>query len=150
MIHRCKHLAKSKLTTLAIVGLFAALFASLAFQPTIASDEQPPRPPTITPFVGTRVILSLEGNTSYSTAWWTVIQWQDESGAWHDVDGWQGTFDENRQVVWWVGPEHFGSGPFRWVVYDSALRNRQLAISKAFSLPVSTYTSMEVKVTIPQ
>ena len=149
MISRRKRPAKSTLTTLAIVGLFAALFASLAFQPSRAVEEQPPRPPTATPFMGTRVILSLEGQTPYSTAWWTVMQWQDETGGWHDVNGWQGTFDENRQVVWWVGPEHFGSGPFRWVVYDSAQREQQLALSKTFNLPLSTYASLEVKVTIP-
>lgn len=64
---------------------------------------------------------------------WTVVQWQDARGGWHDVEGWQGTLDD-RKKRWWVAPGHFGNGPFRWVL----LRERggpPLATSQTFNLP---------------
>jgi hypothetical protein len=125
------------------------MLSSLAFQPMTTADELPPRPPTATPNPSTRIILSLEKGSHHSSDWWTVIQWQDDIGGWHDVAGWQGTFDANRQVVWWLGPEHFGTGPFRWVIYESADRQQELAITKSFSLPESRFTSLEVKVSLP-
>ena len=57
---------------------------------------------------------------------WTVVQWTDPSGAWNDVDGWRGGFDAIQNGVgyksWWVGQEHFGEGPFRWIVYEKKYR----------------------------
>ncbi|MEM7799554.1 MAG: hypothetical protein AAF633_10220 [Chloroflexota bacterium] len=73
---------------------------------------------------------------------WTVIQWQDNSGKWHAVDGWQGEYtyvvETNIwEVYWWVGEEHFGKGPFRWVVYTDATRETLEATSAPFDLPES-------------
>ena len=37
---------------------------------------------------------------------WSVVQWQDSSGGWHDVEGWQtSTADGGR---WWVDVNHNG------------------------------------------
>ncbi|MGQ9681042.1 MAG: hypothetical protein ACUVX9_00740 [Anaerolineae bacterium] len=47
---------------------------------------------------------------------WTVVQWQDTGGGWHDVQGWQGWLD-GESKTWWVAPQDLGTGPFRWVVY---------------------------------
>jgi hypothetical protein len=47
---------------------------------------------------------------------WTVVQWQDTGGGWHDVQGWQGWLD-GESKTWWVAPKDLGTGPFRWVVY---------------------------------
>jgi len=69
---------------------------------------------------------------------WTVVQWQDGSGDWHDVEGWQGTLDDIQNEigykVWWVAKSGLGTGPFRWLVYQSK-GGRLLATSEPFYLP---------------
>jgi hypothetical protein len=69
---------------------------------------------------------------------WTVVQWQDSLGGWHDVDGWKGTPDEvtsgQARKVWWVAQPQMGQGPFRWVAYDRS-GGRKLAESASFYLP---------------
>jgi len=69
---------------------------------------------------------------------WTVVQWQDSSGGWHAVEGWQGTPDlvagGAATKVWWLPAGLFGQGPFRWVVLD-APGGRRLGVSAEFSLP---------------
>jgi len=69
---------------------------------------------------------------------WTIVQWQDNLGHWHDVDGWRGSLDEVAVSEgikrWWVSRGHLGQGPFRWVVYDRP-GGRLLAKSQAFNLP---------------
>jgi hypothetical protein len=44
--------------------------------------------------------IELQAPPVYSGAR-AVVQWQDPSGKWHDVDGWRSTLDHN-------------TGPFRW------------------------------------
>lgn len=66
--------------------------------------------------------------------YWTRLQWQDAHGRWNDIDGWQGKFNPNRRVLWYVGPERLGERPFRWLIYatrDGAL----LGVSRPFALP---------------
>lgn len=65
---------------------------------------------------------------------WTRIQWQDASNDWHDMEGWQGDFNEDQRVLWYVGAEHLGEGPFRWLVYESQAGDL-LAESVPFVLP---------------
>ena len=55
--------------------------------------------------------------TSVTTNLWSVVQWKG-GNTWHDVEGWRGTFNQENLVIWWVGHENLGSGPFRWVVYQ--------------------------------
>lgn len=74
---------------------------------------------------------------------WTVVQWQDTRGDWHDVDGWQGPFDQERQVVWWVTPEIWGEGPFRWAIYQHQ-DGQLLATSDSFNLPSSADEAVKV------
>ena len=47
---------------------------------------------------------------------WSVVQWQDSAGNWHDVEGWRGTLDSSGYIRWWVAAKDFGTGPFRWVI----------------------------------
>jgi len=47
---------------------------------------------------------------------WSVVQWQDVNGNWHDVEGWRGTLDSHGYIRWWVAAKDFGTGPFRWVI----------------------------------
>ena len=64
---------------------------------------------------------------------WAVVQWQDGLGEWHDVDGWRSELEEER-VIWWVSPDHFGAGPFRWLIYQGS-DGAALATSASFDLP---------------
>jgi hypothetical protein len=80
---------------------------------------------------------------------WTVIQWQDNAGGWHDVDGWQGTLDTGDQKMWWLAPNLFGKGPFRWLVYQGD-RARLLATSASFYLPGSVNEERQVEVSLTE
>ena len=69
---------------------------------------------------------------------WTVVQWRDDRGYWHNVEGWQGTLDEVQdgvgEKVWWVAEADLGKGPFRWLVYQER-DGRLLVASDSFYLP---------------
>jgi hypothetical protein len=82
---------------------------------------------------------------------WVVVQWQDQSGEWHTVEGWQGTFDEFNdgisQKTWWVDRADFGKGPFHWVVYEGQ-GSRSLVESESFFLPQSTGRTVKVEVSL--
>jgi hypothetical protein len=105
----------------------------------------PPRPtavPTITvtppsvyapPMVGGSIVLRVP---SAPAGLWTIVQWQDGLGSWHDVEGWQGTLVDGWQI-WWVSRRDFGTGPFRWVVYQDSAKGAVLAVSQSFNLPTS-------------
>ncbi len=80
---------------------------------------------------------------------WTVIQWQDSAGGWHDVDGWQGTLEAGNQKMWWLAPDLFGKGPFRWVVFQGN-RARLLAISAPFYLPGFAGEERQVEVSLTE
>ena len=78
---------------------------------------------------------------------WTVVQWQDTAGNWHDVDGWQGTLEAGDQKMWWLAPDLFGKGPFRWLIYRGD-RARLLAASAPFYLPDSAGEVHPVEVSL--
>ncbi len=90
----------------------------------------PPRPDPGAPVKGASIELHVEG---LEPDMWAVVQWLDGLGEWHDVDGWRGELEEQR-VTWWVSPEHFGDGPFRWMVYRGS-DGEVLATSESFDLP---------------
>jgi hypothetical protein len=70
---------------------------------------------------------------------WVGVQWLDATGAWHNVDGWQGNLDiaEGSRTPfkqWAVMTNNYGQGPFRWVVY--AERGGAVwGVSPNFNLP---------------
>lgn len=68
---------------------------------------------------------------------WVGVQWQDPQGAWHLVDGWQGTASvdaDGRQFAQWtVLPENFNQAGFRWVVLQPD--GRVWGVSPSFRLP---------------
>jgi len=100
------------------------------------SDEQatPPR--------GATIELIVE---SGSPALWTIVQWQDGLGGWHNVEGWQGTLDDGTHKVWWVDAADLGKGPFRWLV---ELDDGMLAVSEPFDLPAAAGESVKRFVSI--
>jgi hypothetical protein len=78
---------------------------------------------------------------------WTRLQWQDAEDGWHDVEGWQGSFNPDQRVLWWVGEERLGEGPFRWLVYESQAGDL-LAVSQPFSLPSRGGEVLHVEVSL--
>ena len=66
---------------------------------------------------------------------WTVVQWQDEMGRWHDVDGWRAQVEPDQAVNWWVAPEDSETGPYRWIVYHDQDRRAVVWASDLFYLP---------------
>lgn len=133
-------------TFLLILFLMGLAVLAFAQAPTA---ELPPRPPTATPTLGAQIALAPPAGMAVSPWWWSVVQWQDDHGQWHNVDGWQGTFDPTGRVVWWVGPEHLGSGPFRWVVYETAERLHEVGRSEPFHLPGQHLATLEVGLIVP-
>jgi hypothetical protein len=65
---------------------------------------------------------------------WTIVQWQDGLGNWHDVEGWRGAPDQDDKVIWWVASSDLGKGPFRWMVYQGQ-DGKLIAKSETFYLP---------------
>ena len=113
-----------------LVGVVLAQFALMRAASVVTA--LPPRPtvaPTPRPDKGGQIELQVEGAAADV---WTLVQWQDAEGDWHDVDGWQGSLDDGRSKTWWVGEAHLGSGPFRWVVLGE---NNLTEISEPFDLP---------------
>ena len=110
----------------------------------------PPRAPS-GGFIDLRVLFTPEGlqAVAHWQELWTIVQWQDRAGGWHDVTGWQGTLDEavstEGQKVWWVADEDLGTGPFRWVVYQGRA-GRELACSEPFDLPGAVGETVRVEV----
>jgi hypothetical protein len=76
-----------------------------------------------------------------------MVQWQDQAGNWHDVEGWQGTLETNHTKRWWVAARDFGKGSFRWVVAGSR-GGRLLAGSVSFDLPDEAYEVVRVQVVL--
>ena len=87
---------------------------------------------------------------------WTVVQWQDDKGHWHDVEGWRGRLnsvvvDEGGETVgkqvWWIAESDLSGGPFRWLIFRGQEGGR-LATSELFDLPCSTRQTVIVEVSL--
>jgi hypothetical protein len=163
--------------SIGIVVVWTAL--AVVVLPTLpraeAQAEWPPRPETPTPTLpatpdpadpdgstgaqGGKLALHIEFSSQWPwerAPWqdlWTVVQWQDPQGAWHDVVGWRGELDRvvlgdgGRVVgrkVWWVQQRDAGKGPFRWLVYRGE-GDLLLARSETFHLPPGDGTTTVVE-----
>ena len=82
---------------------------------------------------------------------WTVVQWQDVQGNWHDVEGWRGSLDEivagKGRKTWWVYQRDLGKGPFHWQVYLGE-GSRLLATSEPFDLPSTAGAGVTVEMAL--
>lgn len=82
-----------------------------------------------------RITASVSG---VSPTAYLVIQYQDVSGAWKDVTGWQSvvTIDARglATVQWGVEKVSFGQGPLRWVIYGEK-GGAVVGYSPTFNLP---------------
>ncbi len=72
--------------------------------------------------------------TAQKSNLWSVVQWQDTTGAWHNVENWQGALNSGGKIRWWVAEKDYGSGPFRWAIFDAPDGNL-LGVSDVFFLP---------------
>jgi len=75
---------------------------------------------------------------------WSVVQWQDSDGNWHDVEGWRGVLNNGYQR-WAVEAKNFNTGPFRWQV-RRGIEGEILGISDPFSLPAGVNQVVSVQV----
>jgi len=141
-----------------VSGLCALLLVASAMLPTQATvSALPPRPtPPPTPIVepaasAPGALIKLNVQPAAQPALWTVVQWQDRLGGWHDVEGWRGTLDEVSngvgKKVWWVARANFDTGPFRWVIYQGP-GGKLLATSGSFQLPRYENTMVVVEVSL--
>ncbi len=155
-----------------IAAALTALFALGALVSPGALAELPPRPdpPTTVPTqqapTGTAGLLlkaTFPADWPWTRVHWqtplTVVQWQDDTGSWHDVEGWQGPLalivpgPANTMVglkAWGVAAKDFGTGPFRWLVYADNSRAERLATSEDFTLPSHSGHRRTVEVTLAQ
>jgi hypothetical protein len=123
------------------IGLFLLILWPALVQ---AGSTLPPRnPPTPTPGPGRDkgsdkdkpVGAYIELQTSLASAGaWSVVQWQDSAGGWHDVEGWRGPLSDANNWRWWVAAKDFGKGPFRWAVTQGP-GGPLLGVSAPFNLP---------------
>lgn len=78
---------------------------------------------------------------------WSVVQWQDDQGGWHDIESWRGTVVSGR-TIWWVEEKDFGKGPYRWLVFTQE-GGSLLATSALFNFPAKPKAQQVVEVTLP-
>lgn len=91
----------------------------------------------------------IELHVAYAPAGaWTVVQWQDSAGNWHNIDGWQTSLVTGNNIRWWVAPKDFGSGPFRWAVTEGP-GGCLLAMSSPFTLPDEANEILRITVSLP-
>jgi len=136
-------------TTGLVLALFAVLALTVLFPVAPVYATLPPRP-TLTPTTSAPptapeklAAIRLQAGYTYEGKW-SVVQWQAGDGTWHDVDGWRGQV-AGGQVRWGVSAKDFGTGPFRWLVYEQA--NAQLLTTSAsFTLPDSSTHVVTVQV----
>ncbi len=137
------------------VGLMGLVLLLVLVPMMVGAAELPPRPEpesTPPPAGGSSgagdIILHVEvaaDETRTPAAFWSVVQWKDAQGGWHDVDGWRGTLERGYMRRWGVLPKDFGKGPFRWVVYAGP-EGELLGVSEDFWLP--NYSGQRVNVEI--
>jgi len=139
---------------LAMIGLMLLAWTPL---PTQAGPDLPSRAtPTSIPHaddddkdekdekpIGAYIELQPQGTPD---GVWTVVQWQDSTGGWQDVGGWQGPLDEGRKK-WWVSQRDFGRGLFRWAIYQDQ-GGELLAVSESFHLPDTANELVRIEVSL--
>jgi hypothetical protein len=78
------------------------------------------------------------------------VQWRDETGAWHNVEGWQGQLATSAEtgepfIQWGVHSKDYGRGPFRWVI-SHPQTEAVIATSPRFFLPTGDGANLSMSV----
>ena len=67
------------------------------------------------------------------------VQWSDPSGSqWTDIASWSGLLTQTEgRMAYWVAAEDYGTGPYRWVVYDQdpSQGGKVWGVSEVFNFP---------------
>lgn len=135
----------------AMIGLMLLAWTPLPTQagPNLPSRETPTSIPRADDDdkdekpIGAYIELQPQGATDGA---WTVVQWQDSTGSWQDVEGWRGPLDEGRKK-WWVSQRDFGRGPFRWAMHQDQ-GGELLAVSESFYLPDTANELVQIEVSL--
>jgi hypothetical protein len=133
-----------------LVVPFIAILVLLALPVTIGAysvADLPPREETPTPNhlpAGAHIDLAVTGAPIDA---WTIVQWQDGNGAWHNVEGWRAALVGDYQE-WWLGRNDYGTGPFRWCVLATPMGSI-VASSDPFYLPARSGEWTHVTLTVP-
>lgn len=145
------------ITILSVFGLLGLLLIGVLPNNASATmlDTRGPIRPTPQPtevaaaprITGGWIVLQAPESIAMSGLW-TRIEWQDgQTKQWHLVDGWQGEFDGNGRVTWYVASKNLGEQTFRWVVFDSEAQAKRLAMSEPFDMPSGQEQKVIVEVT---
>lgn len=138
-----------------VVGLMAALafIGSLVAWPVLPVQAGPTLPPRNVPAPnndddhdgGSSPLLAfIELHAPAAAAGsWSVVQWQDSAGNWHDVEGWRGLLESGYQR-WTVEAKDFNTGLFRWQVRQGGPDGPVLDTSEPFNLPAGAYELVSV------
>lgn len=126
-------------------AVFLLILLLMGMTVVVTADNLPPRPIPDGGLPQSNRGATIVLQVTPPQAGWAVVQWQDHLGNWHDVDGWRGAPDANGEVRWWVGGEHFGTGPYRWLVFD-APDGTLLGSSAPFDMPVANRQVVTVPV----
>jgi len=94
--------------------------------------------------IGAYIELYLSGSAVNP---WAVVQWQDQAGNWHNVEGWQGRLDTANYQRWWVAWGNFGQGPFRWIITNGP-GGAVLEASLPFTLPADSVSHVQVTLSL--
>jgi hypothetical protein len=85
------------------------------------------------------------------TTAWAGVQWLDPNGVqWHNIDSWFGALNQtDGRMAFWVDPSQFGTGPYRWVIYDKdpAQGGKLWGVSDPFMFPRTAQEWVWMKVT---
>ncbi|MDJ0754874.1 MAG: hypothetical protein QNJ45_15235 [Ardenticatenaceae bacterium] len=118
-----------------IIGLLLSSFLLLGF--ASSEGDLPPRPTPITKTVispssskGGFIELNLGAAGAGRD---TIVQWQNAQGEWFDVETWFGQTEPDGSKMWWVAPEDFDTGPFRWVLLND--EGEAVSSSEPFEMP---------------
>lgn len=131
-------------------GKVVAMSASFSF-PTygtvvgsVIDLSAPPIPVTgaVSPGLGiaqnnTEGAIQLQLLNLSATMPWVGVQWQDFAGVWHNIDAWVAPLSSTQggYVNHGVDPIHFGTGPYRWIVWDKQ-GGKVMAMSAPFAFPM--------------
>jgi len=100
---------------------------------------------TVPPLTGASLQLNAPSAPDSAS---TIVQWQDELGGWHAVEGWRGELGAEGQITWWVLKANFAQGPFRWVVYTEP-GGEVWGVSENFFLPSASGEALTINLLKP-